>query len=282
MKRIGTIVWWSLRVKKQEPLVEELIRLAQKYNIEDCVPDGVGGLRWAVVRACNGYYNPGREYFIKAAQRATKTGVTYTILESRSQETNDQFQTRVKPIAIDRLHYRADDNGEHLYLEFGTPVGSELKAEIYRLVGRVTHDEIRYFIIDFIHRVCNGISLRKTGGIFFIPDEFSEILQEMKHDLESLGPGIVIYTVPQYEDSQDAYRESAQEMLLKEVVEFHQRVKQFASDPKTRKSTMEKRLAEFKALKDRALYYAEILNVMADDMVARLEEAKAMIAKNLG
>jgi len=73
-------------------------------------------------------------------------------------------------------------------------------AEIYKKTlaeyqGKITDADVRYFLRKVI-RMCFGVAKRPTGGIYFVPSQFSGIIQQARDLVTEFNSGAHIYVEP--------------------------------------------------------------------------------------
>ncbi len=75
-------------------------------------------------------------------------------------------------------------------------VEGSLSAEVMDAIkvysGKITDDDVRYFLRRVI-RMCFGVAKRPTGGIYFVPEQFTNVIRSAQAVLDELGAGAKLY-----------------------------------------------------------------------------------------
>jgi hypothetical protein len=209
----------------------------------------------------------------RITEKATEsdTEVVYGLL--------DQEQKGADEVAFEQHTTVRFEKGSGRVLVEG-PLHDEFMERYHQFQGAITDEDIRAFLRRVI-RMTYGVAKRPTGGIYFVPNRFSAIIESAQAVLDQMGTGARIYV----ERVMDGVQERANvwgsvehsigtdlEGLLKAV----ERIEKRASSIKNH----EARLTEMGEL---MAIYQDLLGREADaqDLTEKLDEAAQTVAAKL-
>ena len=268
---IGFFIWWSIRdvkISKQD-FVDLLksVGLSWEYNEEDTA------LR--------------RTSFLKAV-RETKKNKGFIIRKIVKEPENYVFglvDESIDKKSQNLEYYHAatckfnPTTGE-LACNFPHRAFDEIKTLYEEYQGMMTSDDIRDAIIKLISSF-HKVSVRQRGGIYFLPVKHEAEVEKVEKLIESLPGECSCSIAPQIdtEKSKTAIYKAFVEGLKNKMTTFREEL----DNPKfgKRKSTWEKRLEQFKTLKQEIEFYRDAMSFQVEDLSAELTELREDVQKQL-
>lgn len=167
---------------------------------------------------------------------------------------------------------------------------STFLESILRAMGRneggLIAAEIGMTIRRVIERYCDAVSLRDTGGVYFIPAKNSGILDKLCNALQEVEsrPGAIRlrrFSVARTSNSE----ESIQELVAFTVSTTARRVQNEANyllaDLKTRPSSFKTRIKTLASAADSLRAYEALLNKSLEDVHGQIEATRVHVEKRL-
>ncbi|MBI2375121.1 MAG: hypothetical protein HYV07_14080 [Deltaproteobacteria bacterium] len=153
--------------------------------------------------------------------------------------------------------------------------------ELYRHHSAHTSEDVRSMMTSFLTEA--GVTLRDSGGVYFVPSTHSSQLDALCRVVQEIGPHNKTFVLPIVDTpaAQATLREVTQSSLDDEVRALEEELKAF--DPeKVRSSTLERRLVAFEDLKARVGLFANVLSFKADGLHSRLTAINTEVRRSLG
>ncbi len=187
------------------------------------------------------------------------------VLEERHPETGTLTYTQEARVSMDRAFGTlGTDNHQH-------EVVQSIVSKFARL--RDTHgaDDVRRTITRTLASF-NAVTLRESGGIYWVPAPYAKELRKLQGCIEQFGQSQV-YLLPVH-DSADASRtlgDVATKSLEDELNALKTEVAAFVAQPPERATTLVRRFDAFEQLRGRAALYRDILAVQVKDLDSTLD-----------
>lgn len=183
-KQFGVNVWWTVpEISPVDGQIAHAVLRKYGFSPEEDMP--LPSEKAAVSRAAYSFqdrrHKDGRRVTEKAQDNGEK--VVYGVLDYTQKD-------------IDEVSY---DQGTKIILDKATGtvnVEGELREEVLRQIdeyrGTLTDDDVRQFLRGVI-RKCYGLAKRPTGGIYFVPEQYLEVVENAQKALDRMGLGAKLY-----------------------------------------------------------------------------------------
>lgn len=270
-RRLGSLLWWSLSSNRiSHPELEAMFE--QNGLTRDYLPKAVkpaGAFRRAWRHAASGLASGLMLRRISESADELVVG----LVEEHPDPTNKDLDYRVlSRISFDKAEGRIEADAEHSVVE-----------EVRRLYRRhLDHstDDIRAMLTAFLADA--GISLRESGGVYFVPARFSTTLDAVCAVVEAAG-GNTTFRLPVLDtpDGRSTLRDVANRSLDDEIRALEQELAGFDPDS-VRVSTLERRVEAFDALRSRVQLFSGVLSFKAEAMLDRIAHLQAGLRGQLG
>ena len=148
--------------------------------------------------------------------------------------------------------------------------------ELYRHHQAHTTEDIRRMLAAFLAEA--GVSLRESGGVYFVPASHQPTLDALCGVVEAVGKGNRTYQLPIVDTpaTKTTLREVATRTLDDEIRQLQDELARYESE-KVRQSTLERRLDGFEELRSRVNLFAGVLAFKADSMNAKISAVRASL-----
>jgi hypothetical protein len=202
---------------------------------------------------------------IRLAVENEEALVFAVVLEEKHPETGTLTYAQEAKIALDRAFGTlTSDNEPHEIVQ-------SVFTKFVRL--RDTHgaDDVRRTITRTLASF-NAVTLRESGGVYWVPSPFAKHLRQLQTCIEQFGQSEV-YLLPVH-DSADASRtlgDVATQALQDELEALKSEVAAFVNQPPERATTLVRRFDAFEQLRARAALYRDILSVQVKDLDTTLD-----------
>ncbi len=156
-------------------------------------------------------------------------------------------------------------------------------AEYSKFINAHTSRDIAATIVKTL-KSFKAITLRDTGGIYWVPRTQAENLRRLQGAVEGLG-GSRVYLLPVHEtaEASSALGAAASGSIEVELASLREEIEGFMADPEggPRADTLERRLQAFEELRGRASLYQSILHVTVSDLDGQLDAMATSVKKML-
>ena len=163
-----------------------------------------------------------------------------------------------------------------------TDASHEIVKEItqkYRdLIGVYTFDDIRKAFQEAFDKWA-GMRMLTHGGLWLVLAEYSDKIHSWKKFMKKMECDSLIIPIFDTEEGTSSFRKIAQDNLMQQVGDLRLEIKGFAK--KTRKSTMEKRLDDFRTLREKTKLYKKALGAEVDGIETMLLSAEQELSNIL-
>lgn len=132
---------------------------------------------------------------------------------------------------------------------------------------------------------CNGVTLRVySGGVYFVPEVFSDRLQKIRDLFRALPDGIRLSVIPMFDNAETmAEVEWGASIAMQEEVQdlFDELEEIAAKEGGIRKDVFERRTIRIEEIRGRLDIYREHMKTTADALFARMETIERVIDQRL-
>ncbi len=149
-----------------------------------------------------------------------------------------------------------------------------LEQRASRLIGKITPSKMTANTIAVIKRCCRGVSLRRHGSVYFIPQAKSSVLEDYLTHIEDFGIFVQMVDVKKTGRSVESIGTGAAEDLMSRVSDVIEKL----GEMKTVRG-MEARMGEAKELLDLAHMYETVLGIGLDTLKAKIDITQKVIAE---
>jgi len=182
-REFGVNLWWTCPEFVMDGDKAQSIFEAQGFEADKDLP--MPNRKKAVSRAARSFqdrrHKEGRCVVEKLKDNASCA--VYGILWKRSKGAEEAAYEQDTTVRLDKASGRVEANG---------PQKDEFFAALDRYGEAINDDDVRVFLREVV-RMCYGISKRKNGGIYFVPDRFSGIIESAQRAIDELGIGAKLY-----------------------------------------------------------------------------------------
>ncbi len=263
-QRLGTLTWWTLNGNRIAH--DELVALAEKHGLEQrLVPKALKPTQ-AFRRACRKAASR-----IEAGQMLRKIADTpEEIVIGLVEELPNAAERDLEYKVLARIAFHKGTQKVSADLPHETV---EMIRNLYRRHFEHSSDDIRWMISSFLQEA--GVSCRQSGGVFFVPEKFQETLDALSKVVEEIGDNR-IYQLPIFdtEEARSSLQEVAQRTFDDELRALETALETYDPDS-VRSSTLERKLEEFDALRNRVNLFTDVLNFKAEGMQKRVETIRS-------
>lgn len=144
------------------------------------------------------------------------------------------------------------------------------------LIGFHDHRWIRKNVILPELRAMSAISMRRQGGIYFVPVEHDDRMRRLKRAIRAVGNSDFHMSGVQHdEDEREAVAAGARMTIIGEVEELESKIQEWVeAGKKPRKDAHAATIGDLAELMDRASLYEGILKLRLDDLRTRIDTAR--------
>ena len=267
---LGTLFWWALNGTRVEH--DRLAGIVQRHGLDSKhLP--------AELKPVQAFRRAWRHASTKLPEGLMLRPIAETsdeivlglVREQPNQTMRDLDYDLVARIAFAKVDARITADVEH-----GVVV--EMR-ELYRHHLAHTTEDVRAMMTAFLAEA--GVSLRDSGGVYFVPAAHGQQLDALCRVVEEAGHNrtfrLPIVDTP---GTRTALREVAERSLDDEVRQLEEELAGFDLE-KVRDATLERRLEVFEQLRSRASLFAGVLAFKADGLSSRVAAMEASIRRHL-
>ena len=268
---LGTLLWWSLNGNRIEH--DQLEGLAKQYGLhERYLPNAI---------------KPTQAF--RRAWRHAATKLTEGQMLRPIAETTDEVviglvreiaDETTKDLEYDVLNRVTFDKNAAAISSDRPSIVTESIATLYRHHLAHTTADIRSVLTAFLGE--SGVSLRDSGGVYFVPADRQRTLDALCAVVEAVGHNsafrLPIVDTP---EGKSTLRAVAQRTLDEELRQLREQLERF-DDDKVRDSTLERKLETFGDLRSRVDLFARVLSFKADDLRNKIGVTQAALRARLG
>lgn len=273
---LGDLVWWSLddaRVNRQT-----LEQLWRARSLDPALlpeaPTPEKAFREACKEAAVGLKKNGRELRL-AFENANQ--VVFE-LESFWWDGNKTEHSQEATVSLDLTL------SSPLPKVGGTAcdVTQDVEARYQTLLTTHTTGDVGKMLVKTLKSI-KAFTLRPSGGVYFVPDASAQEIRNVRDVVQALGQSFMD-VVPVHDGGTGEARESmakaAQKSLEKDLADLVTELRTFVAKP-PRGDTLERRLEEFRQLREKAEFYRTLLSCQVDGLEKGLEDMTEIVQKML-
>jgi hypothetical protein len=155
---------------------------------------------------------------------------------------------------------------------------TKIKELFDRYASVYTQDDFRSIAIRFVKDNA-GVTLRESGGIYFLPGE--EAVEKLEGFLDSVGADFYGLPILDCGLAKKQLFEHVQVEMERDVELAAERVKEMIASDRTRESTFVSQIDSFKKLRGKCEMYSELLKADAEVIADKIEKLQAEVQKAL-
>jgi hypothetical protein len=158
----------------------------------------------------------------------------------------------------------------------------EIEAAYNARMERATSSELGSAVVAALLGWCGGIRLRERGNVYWAHAAGAQEVRALAKVLAQFG-GSYLAVLPVHDNTEarGAVQRAAAESFESELRDIAAELEAFAGRDGLRASTLEHRLERYEDVRNRVDLYADVLSSKRDDLLAKLEAAKAELRKLL-
>lgn len=273
----GDVVWWTLEdVEVDAPAfrADWIAKGLPAGLIRD--PSLVSALRRSakeVIR--NGLLSKtdDEELLFRRVNRKGGKSIFAIVREKHGAQKNDY--SHVVQIAID------EDTGQLFSDDPASAVVQAVSATYSRLAGKILAGTVRSLIINTI-RHYGGVSMRDSGGVYWVPARFSGEVRALRTVVHALGHSTFdILPIHDSVEGNKTLAATARNSLGSQLADLKAEMDKWTAAGKARVGTLDARLIEYAEIAERARMYADILSTEVEDILSGLDVLTAGAKKLL-
>lgn len=273
---LGVNVWWTIPEVLVEGEQAQQALVQAGFESDDIRP---ATRRTAISRACYGMQDRRHKKNRRVTEKvSSETGkVVFGVLDREElgngcvgfrQNTTVEFNTVTEELSVSGS--KAD----------------MVRAAFEENIGKVNADDIRNFVLKII-RMSYGIRKRPSGGIYFIPAQFSSVVLQAREALDIMfgtevpnAPRIYVERVIDGDEERQNVAASVAEDLISEINRELAAVERISRSAKA----LAGHKHQIEAVAEMARVYEELLGKQADqeDLVDALRDAADKVAVKMG
>jgi hypothetical protein len=155
-----------------------------------------------------------------------------------------------------------------------------IQAEFVRQLKVCSHNALARSVVRMIDSL-HGISLRPTGGVYWLPEQAIDVWNQVADAIEISGPGNNIYGFRTAFDEESAA--TILDALTRNVMEEVERMAEEVADADLDlgKRAMTTKLARAKMLKNRVAHYGKMLGTVAAEASKKMDKELAELTEEI-
>lgn len=170
----GGIVYWKLGDMNREDLRARLLRIGFAHRIPRLKTE-TAALKTALDRYCKGMKDVGRDMKVEHHKQKSQHG--FEVLDISRGEVANQYDVWLSAkLGTGRI--------EVLGQGASFAVQSELQSTFRRELETASSEALGGMLVAIATEECNGLSLRESGGVYWLPETNLERWQELAAELE--------------------------------------------------------------------------------------------------
>jgi hypothetical protein len=274
---LGDIFAWSVRIPKPGVTPDEVQAAAKAAGLaEDYVPNVPGpetAARRAVTEVARGHK---ADFSVVLNQPGALVWAVVETQVEQDSRIGDQVGTLANRVLYDR-------NTCTLHVEHETQLTADLLAAWQRHRDYLTRQDVRDMTVAVL-RDCEAVRLWGTGAQYFVPARHASISRALRDVLCQLGESEAgVIPVPRVDEAQAAIGVAAKRSLHEEIGKLRDEMGRWVDGSrKPRASTLETRVAEYAALRQRAEDVQLVLATTTHDITGAIDELHDACMKMMG
>ncbi len=181
-QRFGVNVWWSVPSAILDGETAQKALVKHGFERGD-IP--LPSRRTEVSRACYSFQNRRSHTERRITEKTQDNGVNvvYGILDQNRKDAEHVGFNQTTTVYLNK------DTGE---VRAEGDLSEEILVAIHRYEGKVIDEDVRTFLRSVI-RMCYGVAKRPSGGIYFVPSRFANIVEGAQAVLDEIKGGARLY-----------------------------------------------------------------------------------------
>lgn len=155
----------------------------------------------------------------------------------------------------------------------------EIQDTYKNFLGTFSQDQFRTLVLKYLRGECEAISLRDTGGVYFVPIKHEEAFRKLEQ-LFKLIPqsSIEVLPIPNLEEAKQTMWKALVTDLTGEIKELSEEISGMVTvSPKV----FARRVDKFKQLKAKTEMYGELLSGTFEDLTSRIDSLENRLSEKL-
>jgi len=277
---IGYFLWWSVNsVKILRNAFAALLRECDiDYDMGDDAEHIVSLRRAAFLKAVREVKMGNKKFLVRKILK-NKDNYIFGLVDE-SVDTKDTNLSYYHSATMTFVPETGD-----LTCDFDHRAFHAIKERYEEYKDHMNSDDVRAVLLQIISQY-HRVGVRRRGGIYFVPEDYKVQVGKVEKLLEMLDASsegeCYLAVAPQIdvESSKRAIYKAFMAGLRDKIASFNE---EFDKGSMTRKSSWEKRIVEYKDLRDEIDFYADRLSFQAEDLKDQLknlgDKVRAKIAK---
>lgn len=271
---LGSLVWWDMSDTAIRPRDLRHI-LKSEGEDPDVVPDikPIGALRQAVRQFHEGAGNADRyrAEVVAADDQSALVGLLRRVQVSEKEVAWEQ---------ICRAEFTVGKGWDQIP---DVPQMQRLIDQITNCQQYLDHSWIRPNLIKVRLEKWSAFGLRRQGGVYYVPDAYKAQVDTLARIVSQIGTSMLyVAHVSGTAASKRSLGTSAKVHLSGLVSNLKDQIRDWGeSEVQVRSSTIGNAIIELKALNDKATFYADLLDMEKDALMAEMTDAKADLERML-
>lgn len=270
LKEFGVNIWWHIPTFTKDGLVAQALIEESGFEIED-LP--LPSKKLAVSRAAHSFndrrHKDGRHVTEKTKDNSEV--VVYGILGKTQKGDEEVGYDQATTIKLDKASGIVTAEGAFAS-EFSTAL------EVYE--NSITNEDVAHFLRKVI-KLTYGVPLRPTGGIYFVPNRFVNLINDAQNFLDKLEIGAKLYIqrIVDGDQERDIVWDSVENNITSEIESTLKAV----SKIEKRISSIHNHEAKLSELDELMSIYRDILGKEAqyEELTEQLQDAGNIVASKL-
>lgn len=270
-QHIGDLVWWELSDAKTERQVLETL-WANAGLPQDLLPEKPEP-RKAMRNAAKECSAGLKDRLIRLAYERDDA-MAYSILDQhwvQGSETMAYVQSNL---------IKLNDTGAMTEIYIGDAkddLAMKFHQSYFEFLLTHTTDEVRRCLVRTLD-VLGAFALRKNGGFYWVPHPAAEVVRKLKSVVDNLGnSNMEVLPVHDNAEVVATLQKSAKDHLEDRVKDLLDEMEKFSQAKSVRQDTLDRRIKEFQALRDRAGLYSQILGLKVESIEKNVQSMEAMV-----
>ncbi len=261
---LGHTIWWTIRdVEEPAAKMEEVLERTLGKEFMPGEPGKKRALRLALdAIESKGLVRRIRDDEVMTAYALVREVVDRSAIDIELEKRNIViFDKRSK-----ELEFRAEHKN------------SEIRELFERYSTVYTANDIRGVVLEFV-RARHGITLRETGGIYFLPH--SQDVELLRKFVEEMGGEFYSLPIVDSGKARGQMMNLVRLELLRDIEVAAEDVKRLAAKEGTQAGTYRNRLEDFQKLEAKMNAYVDLLKIDASEMETRLRGLRDEVSRAL-
>ena len=195
-----------------------------------------------------------------------------------------EFKTEIK-VGFDKRAYRdgASLEGCLVAEDPDHPAAVALKAKYLEISEHYMSDEIRFAFQTAFDRKWNACPVLPHGGLWYVPAQYAEKVRAWHGFIGDLGMTTVIIPTFDTKETIESLRAATRETLEGQLGDLREKLEHYSTVgwDSVRDSTLERRMADFDDLRNRAELYESILGTTIEDIRTSLANCAARVQQDI-